>query len=98
MGAQLPPKLKIGGTLDGALGYAGEGSLQGELAFHDATLAIPDSPPLRAEAAHIVFDHGVARLSPTVVHTADQDEARMEAAVIAMDQGTLDLSHLHATP
>ena len=91
MGAELPPNLKIGGTLDGALGYAGRGSLQGELAFHDATLTIPDSPALRADAAHIVFDHGVVRLTPTVVRTADQDEARMEAA-FSLDQNTLDLA------
>jgi hypothetical protein len=91
MGAELPPKLKIGGTLDGALSYAGEGSLQGELAFHNATLAIPDSPPLRADLAHIVFDHGVVRLTPAVVRTADQDEAQMEAAV-SLDQETMDLA------
>ncbi|HTX39825.1 MAG TPA: hypothetical protein VME43_32630 [Bryobacteraceae bacterium] len=91
MGAQFPPRLKLGGTLDGALGYSGQGSLQGELAFHDAVLTIPDSPPLGAEQAHIVFDHGVVRLTPAVVRTADQDEARMEAAY-SMDEGTLDLS------
>jgi hypothetical protein len=91
MGAQFPPKLKLAGTLDGALGYSGQGSLQGALAFHDAALTIPDSPPLRAEQAHIVFDHGVVRLTPAVVRTADQDEALMEAA-FSMDQDTLDLA------
>lgn len=91
MGAGLPPRLQLGGTLDGAIGYSGEGSLQGELAFHDAALTIPDSPPVRAEQAHIVFDHGVARLTPAVVRTADQDEARIEAAY-SMNEGTLDLA------
>jgi hypothetical protein len=91
MGAEFPARLKLAGTLDGALGYSGEGGLQGALAFHDAALTIPDSPPLRAEQAHIVFDHGVIRLTPTVVRTADQDEARMEAAY-SLDQGTLDLA------
>jgi len=91
MGAQFPPKLRLTGTLDGALGYSGHGSLQGALAFHDTALTIPDSPPLGAKEAHIVFDHGVARLTPAVVHTADQDEAQIEAAV-SMDDGTLDLA------
>lgn len=91
MGAQFPPRLRLAGSMDGALGYSGQGSLQGELAFHDAALTIPDSPPLRTEEAHIVFDHGMVRLTPAVVRTADQDEARMEAAY-SMDDGTLDLT------
>ncbi len=91
MGSQFPPRLRLAGSMDGALGYSGQGSLQGELAFHDAALTIPDSPPLRTEEAHIVFDHGMVRLTPAVVRTADQDEARMEAAY-SMDDGTLDLT------
>ena len=82
---------KLSGTLDGALGYSGQGSLQGEVAFHNAALTIPDSPPLRAEEAHIVFDHGVVRLTPAVVRTADLDEARMQA-YYDLAEDTLDLA------
>ncbi len=64
MGAQFPPKLQLGGTMDGAIGYSGAGSLQGELAFHDTALTIPDSPPVRFDQADVVFDHGHVRLSP----------------------------------
>jgi hypothetical protein len=91
MGAQVPPKLQLSGTMDGAIGYSGQGSFQGQLAFHDAALTIPDSPPVRFEQAHMVFDHGHARLSPAVVRSADGDEARIEADY-AMDEGTLDLA------
>ena len=91
MGAEFPPRLKLSGTLDGALGYSGRGSLQGEVAFHNAALTIPDSPPLRAEEAHIVFDHGVVRLTPAVVRTADLDEARMQASY-DLAEDTLDLA------
>ena len=38
MGAQFPPKLQLTGTMDGAIGYSGQGSLQGALAFHDTAL------------------------------------------------------------
>jgi hypothetical protein len=79
MGAELPPKLKMAGTLDGVLGYSGQGSLQGELDFHDASLAIPDSPPLRAGQARLVFDRGHARLAPALVRTARDEEAQVEA-------------------
>jgi hypothetical protein len=90
MGAQFPPKLKISGTMDGAIGYSGAGSFQGELAFHDTAVTIPDSPPVRFDQAYVVLDHGHVRLSPARVLTADQDEAEVQADY-AIDQDTLDL-------
>lgn len=91
MGAEIPPKLKLGGTIDGAIGYSGLGSFQGELAFHDTALTIPDSPPVRFEQAYIVVGHGHVYLSPAVVRTDDQDQAQIEADY-AMDPGVLDLT------
>ena len=90
MGAQLPPKLQIAGVMDGAIGYA-EGNLQGQVAFRDASLTIPDSPPMRFEQAGIVFDGGHIRLAPALVRTSDQDQAQLEADY-AVGEGTLDLS------
>jgi hypothetical protein len=91
MGAQFPPKLKLSGSMDGAIGYSGQGSFQGQLAFHDTALTIPDSPPIRFEQAYMVVDHGHVRLSPAVVRTADQEQAQIEADY-AMDEEALDLS------
>ena len=79
MGAQIPPKLKVAGTVDGAIGYAGQGSLQGVLGFHDTLVTIPDSAPIRFEAAQLLFDRGHLRLSPAVVRTAQDDQAQVEA-------------------
>ena len=79
MGAQLPPRLNISGTMEGAIGYSGRGSLQGGVAFHDAALTIPDSPPVRFERAHLIFGGGHARLAPTLVRGGENDEARIEA-------------------
>ncbi|MGA2268498.1 MAG: hypothetical protein ABSH44_08530 [Bryobacteraceae bacterium] len=91
MGAQFPPKLKLSGSIDGAIGYSGEGSLQGQLGFHDTSVTIPDSPPIRFDQAYMVLDHGHVRLSPAVARTADQDQARIEADY-AMVEETLDLA------
>jgi hypothetical protein len=77
--------------MDGAIGYSGQGSFQGELAFHDTAVTIPDSPPVRFDQAHMVVDHGHVRLSPAVVRTADQEQAQVEADY-AMEEETLDLS------
>jgi hypothetical protein len=79
MGAQLPPRLQLAGTMDGAIGYSGHGSLQGGVAFHDAALTIPDSPPVRFEQANLIFGQGHAHLSPALVRGGDNDQARIEA-------------------
>lgn len=91
MGAQLPPKLQLSGTIDGAIGYSGQGSFQGQLALHDTAVTIPDSPPVRFEQAYLMVDRGHVRLSPAVVHTSEQDEARLEADY-SMDDNALDLA------
>jgi hypothetical protein len=90
MGAQVPPKLQLMGTMDGAIGYSGQGSLQGAIAFQDTALTIPDSPPVRFDLAHLILDHGHARLSPALVRGKD-DEARIEGEY-ALDAGTFDLA------
>jgi hypothetical protein len=91
MGAQLPPKLRLGGTVDGAIGYSGEGSFQGTLGFHNAAVTIPDSPPVRFEHAYLVMDHGHVRLSPAEVRSGEEDRAEIDADY-AIDSGVLDLS------
>jgi hypothetical protein len=91
MGAEFPAKLKLGGAMDGALTYSGDGKLQGTIGFHDTSLTIPDSPPVRAERAYIVFDGGHARLTPVRVETADHDSAQLEADY-AWAGDTLDLT------
>jgi hypothetical protein len=90
MGAQLPPRLQLAGTMDGAIGYSGQGGLQGAVSFHDTALAIPDSPPVRFEQASLIFGRGHAHLSPAMVRGGDQDEARIEADY-GFDDRTLGL-------
>src|SRR5215831_8545921 len=91
MGAQLPSKLQLAGTMDGAVGYSGSGSLQGAIAFHDAALTIPDSPALRFEQANLIFYGGHAHLSPALVRSGEKDQARLEGDY-AFDPRTLDLT------
>jgi hypothetical protein len=79
MGADLPANLNMTGSLDGVLGYSGQGSLEGVLDFHDASIAIPDSPPIRSEQARLVFDGGHAKLAPAVVRTVKDETAQLEA-------------------
>ena len=79
MGAEIPARLKVSGTLDGAIGYAGQGSLQGELGFHDTAVTIPDSAPIRFEKARLLFDRGRLHLAPALVRTAQDDQVEIQA-------------------
>jgi hypothetical protein len=90
LGAQFPPKLEVAAVLNGAVTYS-DGDLQGQLAVRDGSMKLPDSPAMHCDQANVIFDSGHIRLSPTVVRTADQDEANVEADY-AMGDNTLDLS------
>ncbi|MGD0365154.1 MAG: hypothetical protein ABSC93_30090 [Bryobacteraceae bacterium] len=79
MGAVLPPRLNMTGSLDGVLGYSGQGSLQGLIDFHDTSVAMPDSPPIRSAQARLTFDRGHAKLAPALVSTAEDETAQLEA-------------------
>jgi hypothetical protein len=96
MGAQFPAKLQLTGTMDGAIGYSGQGSLQGALAFHDTALAIPDSPAVGFEQAYIILENGHARLSPALVRGGENGDLQASAARIeadyTLDTQTLDLA------
>jgi hypothetical protein len=90
MGVQFPPNLNIAGVLNGAVGYA-DGNLQGQLLVRNGSITIPNSPAMGFEQAEVVFDSSHIRLSPTTVHTPDQDEAQVEADY-AVGDNTLDLA------
>jgi hypothetical protein len=90
MGAQLPAKLQVTGAIDGAIGYSGPGGWQGELALHDTTVAIPDSPPLRFAQMRVMVDPGHIWLTPAIVRTAQDDVFTLEANY-SMAEDALDL-------
>ena len=91
MGLEVPPKLQVDGAVDGAIGYSGAGSVQGELAMHGVAVTIPDAPPLTIDQADVVLDGGHARLAPAVVRTAGNDEAQIEADY-AYGEGGFDIA------
>lgn len=91
LGAQFPDGLRMEGTLDGAIGYSEQGSWQGELAFQDAAVTIPDSAPIRFEQATLLFDGTHVHLPAAVARTSGDDLARIEAAY-ELATGAVDLS------
>jgi len=91
MGVELPQRLELGGTMDGAVQYSPQENLRGSLAFHDAALTIPDSPPVRFENADLTIEDGHARLAPALVRTADGEQMNLEGDYDMVAQ-SLDLA------
>ena len=91
LGAQWPDGLKMEGTLDGAIGYSEQGNWQGQLAFADAAVTIPDSPAVRFEEAKLLFEGGRVRLPAAVARITGDDLARIEAEY-ELNTGALGLS------
>lgn len=91
LGAQLPNGLRMEGTLDGAIGFSEQGSWQGQLAFRDAAVTIPDSAPIRFEQATLLFDGAHVRLPAALARTSGDDLARIEAAY-ELATGSFDLN------
>lgn len=91
LGAQFPDGLQMAGSLDGAIGYTEQGRWQGQLAFQDAAVTIPNSPPVRFEQAALLFDGSHIQLPPAVVRTSGDDLAQIEGAY-AMSTGEFKLS------
>jgi hypothetical protein len=91
MGAQLPPKLHISGSIDGAIGYSDAGGWQGELVMHNTSVAMPDSQPIRFEQVHAMLGKGKLWVAPSLVRTSEDELARVEA-LYSMADDTLDVS------
>ncbi|MBV9746221.1 MAG: hypothetical protein JO099_20870, partial [Acidobacteriia bacterium] len=91
MGAQLPPKLRINGFIDGAIGYSNAAGLQGELVLHNTSVAMPDSAPLRFDEVHLLMGKDQLRLPPSPLRTAENEVALVEANY-SMREDTLDVS------
>jgi hypothetical protein len=78
MGAPLPEDVKLAGTLDGAVSWSGSGNLQGQIAFHDAAVTFPNSPPVEFHDANVFFGGDRIHLARALARTADS-EASLEA-------------------
>jgi hypothetical protein len=90
MGAQLPARLKLTGSIQGAIGYSGQGSFQGQMNFEKTVLTVPDSPPLRFDTASVLFGQGHVYLKPALVRVSENETAQLEADYAA-GAATLDL-------
>jgi hypothetical protein len=79
MGAPFPEDLTLAGSLDGAVTWSGEGSLQGQIAFHDAAVSLPNSTAVRFDQARLLFNGDRIELEPALA-TTGESEASVDAS------------------
>lgn len=79
MGAALPADVIAEGKVNGAIGVASPGGLNGELAFTDTALRVPNSGSVHMPAALLVIADRQVRLEPTEVTLENGHTARVEA-------------------
>ncbi len=84
LGVALPGRVKLEGSVDGAIGYSSVPGLQGSIALHEAAVAVGDSPAMR-------FQEAQARLEKGVLTVSAESEAHLEAEY-RMDTQALDMT------
>jgi hypothetical protein len=58
--------------------WSGQNNLQGQIAFHQAAVTLPDSPPVEFDEGKLLFDGDRIHLEPALARTAGS-EASLEA-------------------
>src|SRR5262249_6241004 len=72
MGAPLPDGITLAGTLDGAVSWSGQ-DLQGQIAFHDASLAFPNADAIQFDVATVLFEGDRIRVKPSPVQVGKSE-------------------------
>jgi len=80
LGAQLSDKLDAAGSVSGDLQYSEESGLTGAAELQDASVALPDAQPLRAESARVSVAGGTLSLDPATVHVGENESAEIEGS------------------
>jgi hypothetical protein len=91
MGAALPENMAAEGSLSGEVRYSEPDGFAGKVALQDASLTLPDGPPLRAASAAVVIDHQVMSLEPSTVSVGENESADVEGNFSLTGAGALDL-------
>lgn len=78
MSAGLPPNIALEGKVGGALAYSSDAGFTGRVSVRNASLALPDGEPVRADLAEVILDAGTISLQPVTVTVGDSQSAEIE--------------------
>jgi hypothetical protein len=80
LGTPLPETLTAEGSLSGSVAYAVNDGFTGNLDVGEASLLLPDLPPLRADSLQVSIKDSAARLEPSMIQVGEDNSAVVEAS------------------
>jgi hypothetical protein len=92
LGAPLPPKLAVEGTVDGAVRYDNTSGFGGNVELSDVVMTLPDATPLKAATATVFLKGQTVLVGPVTVGLGDsRDSAEVECTYQLGEGGGLEL-------
>lgn len=71
MGLSLPEDMKVGGTVQGSVGYNSRTGLAGTVSITDATATLPNVPPLHTQTVNATLYPDRIHFDPAVIDTPE---------------------------
>lgn len=91
MGAALPDKVSVDGSVSGEVSYGDAQGLAGRLEIQDGSYASPGAPPMHAAAAAVFIDREGISLERSTVQIGENETAEIDAAYAFPIPGKFDL-------
>lgn len=91
MGVALPEQLALEGNASGTVGYSSVSGLEGRLTLADASIKLPDSPPVLVEGGEFELEAGQLRIAPAVFRPSPKEQLTLEG-VYGWQEPSLRLS------
>jgi hypothetical protein len=91
MGAALPEKLAVEGSVSGSVAYGDPNGPSGRIELQDASLTLPDARPLRAAAAAVAIENQTIVLEPSTIRVGETESANVEGSYALRAPADLDL-------
>lgn len=90
LGAPVPDQLAAEGQVSGTLSYNEDG-LTGRVELNDASLSLPNVPPLRAKSAALDIGDGAVSLEKSTIEIGEKESAEVQGSYGYLQNAGLDL-------
>ena len=80
-GVGLPSETPVEGALSGVLGYSTRHGTRGQLAISQASVAVPDLPPVKLESANVLLDNHRWKVPAAEIRFSESEAVTVETAV-----------------
>ena len=80
-GVGLPSETPVEGSLSGVLGYSSLHGTHGQLAISQASVSVPDLPPVKLDSANVLLDNHRWKMPAAEIRFSEREAVTVETAV-----------------